>query len=464
MSKRFLKRTDRLGFALLMAFTAECTLGSSGRWLTIGGVSIRMLLFVLCFVFTLPALLCWFRQTMRRPHVALAILFGLDLAAMAVLGYKNGHSMAFVKADVTSFLTLALLPGFLATVNTKKRVQSLVDCLFASACVLALITAGVHYALAFLTGEQTAALSQWLTDTSMGGLFTLTTGVQRVYFKSQMFLQVAMLLGAYKIARSGGKARVLVSLCEGLLLFACILSYTRGFWLGLAISACLMLIFDAREIRTYLRALGTGVAVFCALMLVSWAAYGAPSAAVEIVHRFDPNLIVLSTNLKEEPTEADVPASPVQSPAPGEADVISEENRIAVELREESLRGAYAEIARQPILGAGLGKNLDDIRADGKIEYTYLDVLMKMGAAGLILFLLTFFWPVLEYLFAWVRGLRRRWNASERLLLAASMAAYLGVAITSAVNPFLTNPMGIMLLMLLSAMMQCFMAKEGAEG
>ena len=457
MSNRFLEKTDRLGFSLLMALMAECTLGSSGRWLAIGGVSIRMLLFALCFVATLPALCSRLRQTMRRPHVALAILFGMDLAAMAVVGWRHGNALAFVKADVTSFLTLALLPGFLATVNTKKRVERLMDCLFVSACALALVTAITHYALAFLTDEQTAALSEWLTSTSMGGLFTLTTGVQRVYFKSQMFLQVAILLGAYKITRSSVRVRTALYLCEGLLLFACILSYTRGFWLGLAISACLLLVFDAREIGTYLKALGAGAVVFCALMLVSWAAYGAPKAAVEVVHRFDPNLIVLSADLGEKDR---TPDSPKQSPAPSGQETISKENRIAVELREQSLRGAYAEIARHPLLGAGLGKNLDDIRADGKIEYTYLDVLMKMGAVGLVLFLLTFFWPVIEYLIAWARGLKKWIDAPERLLLATMTAGYLGVAITSAVNPFLTNPMGIMLLMLLSAAMQCYLKKE----
>lgn len=457
MSNRFLEKTDRLGFGLLMAFVAECTLGSSGRWLAIGGVSIRMVLFALCFVATLPALCSRLKQTMRRPHVALAILFGVDLAAMAIVGWRQGNALAFIKADVTSFLTLALLPGFLATVRTKERVERLVDCLIASACTLALVTAIMHYVLAFLTDEQTATLSQWLNDTSMGGLFTLTTGVQRVYFKSQMFLQVAMLLGAYRITRSSGRLRALLYLCEGLLLFACILSYTRGFWMGLAISACLLLVFDAREIGTYLKALGAGAAVFCALMLVSWAAYGAPKAAVEIVHRFDPNLIVLSADLGQEDKAS---SSLQQSPASSGHDVISRENRIAVELREKSLREAYAEVARRPLLGAGLGKNLDDIREDGKIEYTYLDVLMKTGAVGLALFLLTFFWPVLEYLAAWARGLKKRIDAPERLLLATMTAGYLGVAITSAVNPFLTNPMGIMLLMLLSAAMQCYLKKE----
>ena len=92
MSNRFLEKTDRLGFSLLMTFVAECTLGSSGRWLVIGGVSIRMLLFVLCFVATLPALCSRLRQTMRRPHVALAILFGMDLAAMAVVGWRHGNA------------------------------------------------------------------------------------------------------------------------------------------------------------------------------------------------------------------------------------------------------------------------------------------------------------------------------------------------------------------------------------
>jgi O-antigen ligase len=81
----------------------------------------------------------------------------------------------------------------------------------------------------------------------------------------------------------------------------------------------------------------------------------------------------------------------------------------------------------------------------------YLDVLMKTGCVGLLLFLLTFFGASAKHLLWELRHRREHpaWD-SPQMRNRFLTAAFLGVALTSWFNPFLNNPMGISLLMLTS--------------
>ena len=109
------------------------------------------------------------------------------------------------------------------------------------------------------------------------------------------------------------------------------------------------------------------------------------------------------------------------------------------------------KIADKPIFGNGLGTNLDGIREDGKVEYTYFDVQMKMGAVGSILFIGVFFLPFYQLLKQRFIGFKKKekpdWDSPDMEKLAL-LSAYFGVIATSYVNPFLLNPMGILLTML----------------
>ena len=87
----------------------------------------------------------------------------------------------------------------------------------------------------------------------------------------------------------------------------------------------------------------------------------------------------------------------------------------------------------------------------------YLDILMKTGAVGLVLFLMTFF----GFLPVQIRNELLKNNKtplswdSPVIRNRVLTAAYLGVALTSFFNPFLLNPMGIALLMLTSTAVFC---------
>jgi hypothetical protein len=102
----------------------------------VGSISIRILLFALCFALTLPNVLRQIRALFASHQVILCVLLGFYLVIAAVIGWKRGNNPGFIRADITSYLTLALLPGFLATIRTRKRVGIITDAVFYSALLL----------------------------------------------------------------------------------------------------------------------------------------------------------------------------------------------------------------------------------------------------------------------------------------------------------------------------------------
>ena len=103
---------DRVAEYLILVYLAECAFGSSGRWIEIGPLSIRMLLFTLCFVTSLPAVFRNLKELTRNTQVILTVLYGVALLASAVMGILSSNSVNYVASDVVTYLSFALVPGF----------------------------------------------------------------------------------------------------------------------------------------------------------------------------------------------------------------------------------------------------------------------------------------------------------------------------------------------------------------
>ena len=426
----------------ILIFIAECTFGSSGRWLEIGPFSIRMVLFAISFIATLPAVFLKIKQLARNFQVIITVCFGIYLIICAVIGLNNGNSIKFIVADITSFMTLLLVPGFIAVMCNKKAISRAIDVVFWVSAVLAGITIIIHFALAFMSNDAVTALNVWINHRYLGGLATLQTGLQRIYMRSQMFLQVSIIYGVWKSGNCTGKKRIAVYLTQGIILFACVLSYTRGFWLGLAVSTCMLLLIGVKYWKQFIKVATVMLAMLVAFLGISWCCYRSPAAAVEIVNRFDPDLIVISginSDIDELPSLEDISDQ-------------EKNDFAAVTLRAKTLFHLKERISQKPIFGNGLGENLDEIRKDGKTEYMYLDMTMKTGVVGTTLFVLTFFAFVIVQIQCSIK--RKKLSFPQNCWEDAQIrnrfltAAYLGIAATSFLNPFLNNPMGIMLLML----------------
>ncbi len=441
----------RLPEILIYMFAAECTFGASGRLLSVGSLSIRMILFALCFVVTLPLVLKKFKAIIRHPGLIAVLGYAAIMLIALAIGIFRDNLFGFMKNDITQVLTLALLPGILAVMDTAAKRDRLLNTVFYSALVVGVGTIGVYWVLPFLPEESITYLNTWINDRSLGGLAELITGTYRVYFRSQMFLQFAAIYGVWKICHAKGWKKYLYIVLVGILTYGMILSMTRGFWVGLAASAVLVLILQWKQWKKLLPAAGMIALTLVLLVAVTIGLYGKPYVITEFVNRFDPDLVILVGNEKPNPKppatnpDPSAPSAPSKPPASGGQVDVNGINQEAAALRAQTLALSKEQIAKYPIFGSGLGANLDAIRDDGKTEYMYLDILMKTGIVGFLAFACAFFMPCGQY--AWDRWKRRKEPQDpdgERNCYL--VCGYVGVAVTSYFNPFLLSPMGIMML------------------
>ena len=428
--REFYYRHIRIEEVILYVYAVECVLGCSGRWASFGPVSIRMILFTLAFLATAPAVICERKRLLRSTPVILMLLFFVFLAMGLVIGLRNGNNRLFIRMDLTCFLGLALLPGILAIVRDEACLERLLNVVFWASVVLALITAVLHYMVAFAGLYSAVKINFMLIlPRQMGALGLYDSGVLRIYLKSQVFLQFAILVGLKKAVNASKKKRILLAVCEGLILFAIVLSFTRGFWLGLGASLVLIFVCEWKK-RKKMFCTGLAAAVcFLVLIGVSTAIFGDFTLVGEIAKRFDPNLVVLSDKDK-----IDVEYFYK------EFGINAEENIDAVRIRKESLKMLKERISEKPLQGHGLGSNLDGIREDGRAEYMYLDIFMKMGIGGLLSFVCLCLWSPGACL--------HRRTRKEPLPESTGfiMAALLGLCLTSVFNPYLSTPMGLLML------------------
>jgi hypothetical protein len=422
---------ENVAAAAIFVFIAECTFGSSGRWLSIGPLSIRMILFAVTFLLTLPIVLKNFKTLVKKPQVVLLFVFGAFVLLSIFVGFKNHNRTAFIRNDVSSILTFALFPGFIIIAQKKRMASKIVNIIFWSTVFVALVATAIHFAIPFLTGDQINWVNDWINDRSLGGLALLNSGSYRIYFRAEIFLQVSILLGVWKIREADQTKKVILYISEAFLAFALLISYTRGFWLGFAVMAVFFLACEPRQWKQCFISAGIVLVLVAGILGISWLCYCQPAGMTEAINRVN-----MTQTLDDDDDDAET-----------DVDVA---NKNAAKLRSESLALLQQRISNHVLIGNGWGTNLDEIRDDGKTEYMYLDILMKMGLFGFISYLLVSF----GFLPRYFKELKQKKNLetdnpmdSDRIRCSMLVAGYIGVAVTSFFNPFLTTPMGIMLLM-----------------
>ena len=438
------EKWDTFARILILIYIAECTFGSSGRWFEIGPLSIRMLLFALCFAVTIPAVIRNIKGLAKNWQVIITVCFGIYLLICTVTGFLRGNNSGFIWGDITTLMSLALIPGFISVMNNKKAIYNAVNVIFYTATILGVATVILHLVLAFVEVSTIININNLIHSASLGGMAALQTSIQRLYMKSQIFLQVAIVYGVWKIVKSNDKRKkFLLCVCEGILLCACILSYTRGFWLGLLVSALLILLTGIKQWKKYLKIAASMAVILIVFLASSWCVYQSPAAAVEIVNRFDPNLIVIA-NINGD----------IEFPIIDGDSEVDKNNIAAVNRRVATIVEFRKKIPEKVLFGNGLGEYLEGVREEGKTEYIYHDMMLKTGIVGTVLFILTFYGYIVIYVYSRLKKkkTKRCCECCERNRFM--IAAYLGVAVTSFFNPFLNNPMGIMLLMLTVAAVQ----------
>lgn len=481
-----LRVSRRLTAIFLAAFVAECTLGSSGRWLVVGPLSVRMLLFIGCMLASIP--IVWERRRYLARHGFVRVLaaFGALLGASALWATHLHNSRAFIVADLTTMSALLLVPPVLALRLGVPELERLLRILFWGSVTLAIAVIALHVAAPSGVIDVNA-LGQWLSRHSMGGLALAGGGVLRIYLRSEVLFIPALLLGIRSVGIVGQRhARLHRSAYlagSAVVAMGLVLSLTRSLWIGCLTALVVFFVWCARDLGALLRALGLVAATLAVLLTASAVLYGGPALLSAGAERLSPGLARLipgstpatpppptpATTGTGTPTQgATTPASftpspsTTASPSPTRSEVATsgptrvavpdggsdDPDAAAVEIRAKTLVLTKEKIRERPLTGWGIGYNLDAIRDDGRTEYLYWDLLMKVGAPGLLLFLVLYAWTP-------VGLLRRRAALTGQASAGGALSAALaGIAVTSYFNPFLNSTLGIVVLVLLVATAQ----------
>lgn len=425
-------RLKKAAWLFIILFTADCCIFGAGRLIDFGYISFRMLLFAAAFILSLPFVIKNRKRLFKDPFVYLTLLFGAALIIWSVYGYIRGNSLSYIRADVFSCLTFVLLPGVLCIVDSKEKVQTLVDVIFYSSVFLAVFAAILQFTYPHGPGEIGDKIYSIIDYYQVGGFSRLETGTYRMFFRSGIFTQVAVMLGIWKVWHANTlKKRIVFIIFEGILVYAWIVSYTRGFWAGLGASVLFVLVWQPKVFGKCFKV------ALCALLTVvvitgfSWINEGAPNVPIETYNR-----IVITVEQSTGTSHGGKHSS---------ADIYAQDIR----LRTKKMQKEF--ISQDPVFGRGTGAYLEGLRIEPQVEYTYLDILMKMGAVGAVPFALAFFVFLRRAFIHRVFRPRRDAENSFYTLTTLIMAAYIGVAVTSITNPFLLSPLGITPLLITEA-------------
>jgi len=429
----------RLEYGLL-ALLAELFIGSFGYlffWSASGReISLRLILWLIIMgVFVLKLIVqarrgqgTYWKNIKHFPLLKYFGLLFLFVLVALINGLARGHALGTIGVDFNAWLFWLLLFPMVAVYGgaalAPEKRNRLLNVLFAAVLWLSLET----LALLFVFTHNLSAASDlytWLRKTLVGEITPTLSGWPRIFIQSQIFPAIALLILWWRQSlsvsvRNFFRGRDLGALILGALFLAVVLiSFSRSFWVGLAgtvlVSLVLSAVFFGRQvfIRAAVWLLSAAILGFAIIYLVAIFPYPAPG-------KFNADFLNRLTNGQE-------------------AAITTRWGEIPV------LAGA---ISRNPILGQGFGATVTYISHDPRVlannpdglyttyafEWGYLDLWLKLGIIGLLIYGFLLYKLI-------ALGLRR-----------GRPGAYLSLGITSGLfflilthvfTPYLNHPLGI---------------------
>ncbi len=441
----------KLEYALLALF-AELIVGSMGHlfYLDFDGfrVSIRigfwlivMTVFATKFIYQLAKKKRnseYLQRIISFPYLKILSLLLLVFLYGFLKGVMNEQAFSSVFSDFNSYLFLLLVFPFLALIDLKKekvkeglKIMILAALIWLSIKTMFLLAVFSHN-LVFA-----ADMYYWLRRTLVG---EMTAGTwPRIFIQSQIFSVSAYIFVFWIMQTINDRTNRLKDwfrttnwtylLLSSLFFTTVILSFSRSFWLALflVISASIVYIWRLYNFKR---------ALYSLLWLLM---------SVIISFAFIYSIILLPIS--------DFGAGSLNK---GLSERISRDSsEPALASRWSLLPVLWGEIKQAPILGKGFGAELVYVSSDPRVlennpsghystyafEWGYLDIWLKIGVLGLILYLL-----FLSRIF--ILGIIYAKKANG--LYIASSFSLLFLVITHFFTPYLNHPLGLGLLIILT--------------
>lgn len=429
----FLVCYRHLELAILIVL-AELFAGSKGYLFSLNlgdfNISIRLAFFTILLSFSLWHLLkqgkeaLWLFIKWSKPVLILGLIVVLAFLHGLMRGY--GFTQVFFDANAYFFIGL-LLPLFIAAPR-QGFMERVVSLLVYSAAYLSVKTLLLLYFFTHRFEFFLFDLYQWVRDTNVGEITWTTTGAWRVFMQSQIYIVVAWWIVMARMVKNNAWQRPGYIALLSLFSAALLISFSRSFWLGLVISVLAVGLWKLYQKEwpesIYFVLIGIvsfvfGFAIVIAVLRIPFPATSS-TGTIDLSKRFE---------------------------------IMVEE---AASSRWNLLPPLWKAVQKNFLVGMGFGAPVTYVSNDPRVrsvnpsglytttafEWGYLDIWLKIGLVGLLVY-------TLVVIKIFVEASRNKEFLSPALPgLIFGLVAVLGVNIGS---PYLNHPLGLGLIILLYA-------------
>ncbi len=417
------------------ALIAELVVGSHGYMLSLDTgtfvVSLRLGLFLAVFI----AWATWvvrqrniyfFQSRFAKWYVALLTFLVIGV----VVGYIHGNTWHDIFFDWNGYLFFGMVLPFTQAIRTKQQVYNALFVLFAGVLVLTIKTV----ILVFLFSHSEyfvyylGSIYKWIRDFRIGEITLQSNGFYRIFFQSHIYVVYALCISLALLMYRWRWQYVAAIGATVTLLF---LSYSRSFWLAsLLIIGLLAVYILLKRHATF----GRFVKVYSLVLLLSSVGYITILGIVNLPLSSDGGSGVSAGSLLTDRT---------QDPT----------TEAAGSSRMALLQPLLQKNLEHPLLGSGFGTNVtyqtQDPRAlatnpDGyyttfAFEWGYLDLWLKLGLAGTLVYLLLL-GVLIQRGYALADALPL---SSDRYIVIGVLFGTIALVMVHALTPYLNHPLGI---------------------
>jgi len=431
---------EKLEYGLYILL-AELFIGSKGYlfYFDLGGVSVSLR--IALFLVVMGA---WLYKRLKILDFRLKIdkwwwiLFAF-IGWGLVWGLIRGNNFQNVFFDFNAWLYFGLIFIFMDTIKSREQIENAMQIFTAAVSIIILKT--LFFIYIFSHGIEAAIfpIYRWLRQFLIGEITLTPSGFYRIFFQSQiyvligLFIFIALLIWRQKfpLRPPFSKGELEENFISHWLLVigslsSILVSFSRSFWVGFAFGVLVLLI--SLFISKF------PFKMIFKIILVGLLTVSASAALIWIIMRFPyptPSQISFGSMFGE---RMDF----------GEA---------AVRSRWDLLPPLGRAIAKHPIIGSGFGTTITYKSSDPRalevnptgefttyaFEWGYLDIILKIGLAGLA-----------AYLILIGKILRQGWQILKfpisNFQFSITLGMFLGLAAFLATNffsPYLNHPLGI---------------------
>ncbi|MBI4272288.1 glycosyltransferase [Candidatus Uhrbacteria bacterium] len=463
-----------LGISILFS---ELIIGSKGYLFSLDSwdsrVSIRMGIFV-AVMFAWIVHLAIYRKNrfniLKSPFVWWYGALGIVVFYGVVNAFIQGTSLTFIIQDANAWVFFLIAPVVYDAILAKRGIAQLLSC-----CLAALVAQTIGVLLAFyIMGHRgfgeiiLGGWYYWIRQSGVGEITALTGSTTRVFFQSQIyaligfFILLGYALSYLHIALDKDREIPRQILRQAffryryfLLLLVCLgasllISFSRSFWVAALFSGILFLIIAAIY-RVHKKTLLIFILSMCGAGIVS---------------------VGLLIGISSIPFPSTSGVFDVQSLEERVKDLTEEE---AAKSRWKLLPVLMETIQKNPLSGYGFGKTVSYQSSDPRValthpsglyttyafEWGYLDMWIKLGFVGLLVYLGFFFTLLFTGIPMAFSYLKKGFYREGGLLLGLS-CGLIALFVTHIFTPYLNHPLGIATVVFIALIFDRFSTRTSA--